>query len=48
MDAPDKIKDEIVAYLKELREKVIAHFEKFEHEKRFVRTSWDYQKGNGG
>ncbi len=48
MDQTDKIKDEIVAYLKELREKIIAHFEKFETEKRFVRTPWNYQKGSGG
>lgn len=44
----NKIKDEIVVYLKELREKIISAFEAYEPSKRFQRTSWNYQKGSGG
>ncbi len=48
MDLKDKIKAEITAYLKELRETMIAAFESLERTHRFKRTSWDYQKGSGG
>jgi coproporphyrinogen III oxidase len=48
MDQKNKIKDEIVSYLKELREKIISSFEAFEPSKRFQRTIWNYQKGTGG
>lgn len=48
MDQKNKIKAEIVSYLKELREKIIAAFESFEPTKKFQRTPWDYQKGQGG
>lgn len=48
MDQKNKIKAEIVSYLKELREKIIAAFESFEPAKKFQRTPWDYQKGQGG
>ncbi len=48
MDQNNKIKAEIVSYLKDLREKIIVAFESFEPSKRFQRTKWDYQKGKGG
>ncbi len=48
MDQKNKIKDEIVFYLKELREKIITAFESFETSKRFERQNWNYQKGTGG
>src|SRR5215472_9409609 len=48
MNQSNKIKDEIVSYLKELREKIINAFEPYEILKRFQRTSWQYQKGDGG
>lgn len=41
-------KNEIVLYLKELREKMIYAFEAFEPAKRFQKKSWDYQPGKGG
>lgn len=41
-------KDEIVAYLKTLRDQIIEAFETLEPTKRFMRTAWDYQKGTGG
>jgi coproporphyrinogen III oxidase len=43
-----KTKDEIVLYLKELREKIIDAFESFESVKQFERTPWEYTKGSGG
>ncbi len=48
MNQSNKIKGEIVLYLKELREKMINAFEAYEPLKRFQRTSWKYQKGGGG
>jgi coproporphyrinogen III oxidase len=48
MDQKNKTKDEIVSYLKELREKIIASFEEFESIKRFQKKAWNYQKGSGG
>jgi coproporphyrinogen III oxidase len=44
----NKIKDGIVFYLKELREKMIKAFEAYESLKHFQRTEWKYQKGHGG
>ncbi len=41
-------RSEIVSYLKSLREKIISAFEAFEPAERFQRSSWDYQKGQGG
>lgn len=43
-----KNKDEIICYLKELREKMITAFEEFEPSARFHRTPWNYKKGTGG
>ncbi len=43
-----KIKDEIVSYLKDLREKIISSFESFETIHRFERKSWNYHSGSGG
>jgi coproporphyrinogen III oxidase len=40
--------NEIISYLKSLREKIIAAFEELEPAKQFQRTSWDYHKGSGG
>lgn len=48
MNHANKKKDEIVAYLKELREKIIAAFEAYEPSHRFERTPWNYHKGSGG
>jgi coproporphyrinogen III oxidase len=48
MNQRNKLKDEIVSYLKELREKMINAFEEYEPSKRFQRSAWNYQKGNGG
>ena len=41
-------KEEIVFFLKDLREKIINAFETLEPAKRFQRTAWDYHKGSGG
>lgn len=41
-------REEIVSYLKALREKIIRAFETIEPSKRFQRTPWDYSKGSGG
>lgn len=48
MDQNNKKKDEIVSYLKELRETIISTFEKLESSSSFVRTAWNYHKGSGG
>ena len=40
--------DEIVFFLKELREKIIATFETFEPVHRFERTPWKHHTGGGG
>ena len=48
MDQNNKRKDEIVLYLKRLRETLITAFESFESSKRFERKPWDYNKGTGG
>lgn len=39
---------EIVAYLKDLRDTIIAAFESLEPVKRFERTHWNYHAGDGG
>ncbi len=48
MDQKNKIKDKIVFYLKDAREKMIAAFESLETSSQFERRCWDYQKGSGG
>jgi len=40
--------DEIIKYLKSLRDHYISSFEDFEDKERFVRDNWDYSKGTGG
>lgn len=39
---------EIIAFLKELREKILTSFESFERIKRFERKPWSYKEGEGG
>ncbi len=46
MPVPNR--NEIVAYLKDLRERIIAEFQKLETSGRFERQSWPYTKGEGG
>lgn len=42
-------RDQVVEYLKSLRSKIVSEFESIESSpSRFVRTSWDYNKGFGG
>jgi coproporphyrinogen III oxidase len=41
-------RDEVVSYLKSLRDKICKSFESFEDKARFERKPWTYQKGNGG
>ena len=41
-------KDEIISFLKELRNEIIFSFESFEKEKRFQRQLWDHHSGGGG
>lgn len=48
MNHQDKIKEEIINFLKELREKIITAFTAFEPYARFERSSWNYAKGSGG
>ncbi len=42
------LKDEIVSYLKHLRDHIIQEFEAYEASKRFERRAWPYKKGTGG
>ncbi len=42
------MKEEIVHFLKSLRDEIITEFESLEPEARFQRTCWDYHKGPGG
>ncbi len=46
MSTPNR--DEIVAYLKDLRDNIIAGFESVETRGRFERKTWPYAKGHGG
>lgn len=48
MNSEIKIKEEIVSFLKELRENIISAFEKLETGAYFKRSSWNYAKGSGG
>ena len=42
-------REEIVGYLKSLRDQIITGFESLEtSEKKFERETWDYEKGSGG
>lgn len=41
-------KNEIVIYLKNLRQSIIDGFSSLETEGKFERTTWPYQKGSGG
>ncbi|KAF3361926.1 Oxygen-dependent coproporphyrinogen-III oxidase [Chlamydiales bacterium STE3] len=41
-------KHEIILFLKELRDKIICHFERYEPEKRFERKCWEHHSGGGG
>lgn len=41
-------RDQIVDFLKTLRDKIIARFEQFEPHCRFVRKPWDHHTGGGG
>jgi coproporphyrinogen III oxidase len=43
-----KLREEIIFYLKQLRDTITQTFETFEPTKRFERTLWDYQRGQGG
>ncbi len=45
---PHPRREEIVAFLKTLRERIIARFEQFEPSARFKRTPWSYQGEGGG
>lgn len=40
--------EEIVHYLKNLRDEIVAAFESLEPTKRFERTPWDHHSGGGG
>lgn len=45
---PHPCREEIIQFLKELREGIIAAFEKIEGGAQFQRTPWKYQNGQGG
>lgn len=45
---PQEHREEIVAFLKDLREQIIGKFEVFEPTQRFVRKHWNYHAGTGG
>lgn len=42
------MKERIVTFLKSLRDEIVQSFESLEPNDRFQRTSWNYEKGNGG
>ena len=48
MQAESTKQEEIVSYLKDLRDEIIAGFEGFEKEKRFQRKEWHHHGGGGG
>ncbi len=48
MNSKDNLKEEIVIFLKELREKIMLAFESLEPTMRFQRSAWNYAKGSGG
>ena len=41
-------RDDIVSYLKSLRDKIIKGFEGIESDGKFERSTWPYEKGTGG
>ena len=41
-------RQELISFLKNLRDQIIHAFEAFELEKRFVKTIWDHTTGGGG
>jgi len=41
-------KEEIVQFLKNLREEIISAFEAFEPYAKFERSAWDHKTGGGG
>jgi coproporphyrinogen III oxidase len=41
-------REDIVAFLKQLREDIIHHFESFESNKKFERKPWQHHSGGGG
>ncbi len=41
-------RQEVVLYLKTLRDQIISEFEELEVKGKFLRKPWDYQKGEGG
>jgi len=48
MALPHPRRDEIIEFLKHLREELISSFEQFEPIERFVRQSWNYPHEGGG
>ena len=48
MTFPHPRRDELIDYLKTLREEIILAFEQFESSHRFIRQPWDYQHEGGG
>ena len=43
-----QVENEVILYLKELRDSIIGAFEGFEEEARFVRKEWKHHSGGGG
>lgn len=43
-----QVREEVVSYLLQLREKIISAFEAFETRHHFEKNQWKYQKGKGG
>ena len=41
-------RETIIAYLKNLRQEIIASFEALEPEKQFIKTPWNHHSGGGG
>jgi coproporphyrinogen III oxidase len=48
MTFPHSRRDDIIQFLKNLREEIIAAFEQFEPSQRFIRQPWHYQHEGGG
>jgi len=48
MHFPHSRRNELIHFLKALREEIISAFEQFEPSDRFVRQPWDYQHEGGG
>ncbi len=41
-------RNQIVSFLKDLRDSIVSSFEEIEGGEKFQRSKWDYQKGHGG